>query len=189
MGITTKSQLSSDASRFTKSFSLNEAITPSTSSVTIFLSHKHSDHKEFKEFKKVLLQLNVKIYVDWLDPNMPTKTQGETAVIIKEKIKENKKFILLATLDAIEAPWCNWELGFGDHEKYKSGDIALFPLIEDYADWDNTEYMQIYPTIERERGNRTNNHGKTIIEGYYVFQPSKGKRGREYKSLKEWLKE
>lgn len=186
MGIITKSQLTREASYFTKAFSLNESYSRSTATTTVFLSHKHSDRKEVKELKSLLLQLNVKIYVDWLDPDMPRETRGETAVKIKQKIKENKKFILLATDGAVDSKWCNWELGFGDGEKYDTDEIALFPLREDYTNWKGTEYMQIYPTIEYEDGTSTNNAGNVISKGYYVFQPSVN-GSRSYKPLKTWL--
>ena len=186
MGIITKSQLARETSSFTKAFSLNESFSRSTAATTVFLSHKHSDLKEVKELKRLLLQLNVKIYVDWLDPDMPKVTRGETAVKIKQKIKQNKKFILLATDDAVDSKWCNWELGFGDGEKYKTDEIALFPLREDAKAWKGSEYMQIYPTIEYEDGTSKNNAGAYIAKGYYVFQPSVN-GSRSYKSLKSWL--
>lgn len=37
------------------------------------------------------------------------------------------RFILLATDNAIGAPWCNWELGYGDAQKYKDK-IAILPI-------------------------------------------------------------
>ena len=49
---------------------------------------------------------------------MPNQTSGETALRIKEIIKRCNKFVLLATDNAIESYWCNWELGIGDTYKY-----------------------------------------------------------------------
>lgn len=112
----------------------------------IFLSHKH-DEKEFLEGAISLLKTyGVDVYVDWLDDGMPKTTSGQTAVRIKEKIKENHKFILLATEGAINSKWCNWELGLGDAAKYIE-DIALLPIKKDYADFSGSEYLEIYPYI------------------------------------------
>ena len=77
MAIVTKSQLSSRASSLyesqrTKYFSASSAQT------SIFLSHKHSDKKEVKDAKKMLGNIGVEVYVDWLDPDMPETTRGET---------------------------------------------------------------------------------------------------------------
>lgn len=118
---------------------------------------------------------------------MPKETRGETAVKIKNKIKENDKFILLATDDAVESKWCNWELGYGDGEKFERDRIALFPVREDNRTWKGSEYMQIYPTIEYEDGTSRNNAQQLIPEGYYVFYPSVS-GSRRYKPLGEWLK-
>ena len=112
----------------------------------IFLSHKH-DEKEFLEGAISLLKtFGVDVYVDWLDEGMPKTTSGETAKRIKEKIKENHKFILLATEAAISSKWCNWELGLGDAAKYIDH-IALLPVKKDYTDFSGSEYLGIYPYI------------------------------------------
>jgi hypothetical protein len=112
----------------------------------IFLSHKH-DEKEYLEGAISLLKTyGVDLYVDWLDDGMPKTTSGKTAVRIKERIKENHKFILLATEGAINSKWCNWELGLGDAAKYID-DIALLPIKNDYTDFSGSEYLEIYPYI------------------------------------------
>jgi len=185
MAIITKSQLSSRASNLhesqrTKYFSASSAET------SIFLSHKHSDKKEVKDAKDLLKNIGVEVYVDWLDPEMPETTRGETAIKIKEKIQENDKFILLATNEAVSSKWCNWELGHGDSQKLKKDKIALFPLKEYNRAWTGTEYLQIYPVIEYEDGSNTNNGGFNITEGYYVFYPLEN-GSRTYVSLKSWM--
>lgn len=112
----------------------------------IFLSHKH-DEKEFLEGAVSLLKnYGVDVYVDWMDEGMPKVASGQTAIRIKEKIKENHKFILLATEGAINSKWCNWELGLGDAAKYINH-IALLPVKMDYSDFSGSEYLEIYPYI------------------------------------------
>ncbi len=112
----------------------------------IFLSHKH-DEKEYMEGAISLLKsYGVDVYVDWLDEGMPKTTSGKTAVRIKQKIKENHKFILLATEGAINSKWCNWELGLGDAAKYIDH-IAVLPVKKEYSDFSGSEYLEIYPYI------------------------------------------
>lgn len=138
---------------------------------TIFLSHKHSDLDDLKDIIGFLeSKYNVNIYIDSMDKNMPQKTNGETAQRIKNIIKRCDKFILLATNDAIESKWCNWELGFGDANKYRDN-IALFPIKEkgtyDYT-YKGNEYMQIYPFIAYCDGNERYKNGNLVAPGYYV---------------------
>lgn len=116
--------------------------------VLVFLSHKHDD-KEFIEYAIAILNnLGVEVYVDWLDSEMPKRTNGYTARKIKNKIKQCKKFILLATEDAIASKWCNWELGFGDAVKYRTDEILIFPIKKDNSNFTGSEYLAIYPHIE-----------------------------------------
>lgn len=151
MAIITETQIKNQR-RSTKTFmTLNESLRTfknesSYLKTKIFLSHKH-DEKEFLEGAISLLKTyGVGVYVDWLDDGMPKKTSGQTAVRIKEKIKENHKFILLATEGAINSKWCNWELGLGDAAKYIEN-IALLPIKKDYNDFSGSEYLEIYPYI------------------------------------------
>ncbi len=120
--------------------------------VTIFLSHKHDETFELRNAIAFLNSFGVNVYVDWLDEGMPKNTSGVTAKKIKSKIKEKNKFIFLATEGAISSKWCNWELGFGDAQKYIDH-IALLP-IQDNVNYSGSEYLQIYPYIYENDINR-----------------------------------
>lgn len=141
--------------------------------ITVFLSHKHDEAKELREAIALLNSLGVSVYVDWMDQTMPLITSGTTATRLKQKIKSNKKFILLATDGAIASKWCNWELGYGDAHKYIN-DIALLPVAENDGAWKGNEYLQIYPSIESEAQYPT--------RGYFV------KYGTDKTPLHEWLR-
>lgn len=156
--------------------------------IPVFISHKHDDLEELKGLIGFLeSEYNVKAYIDSRDGSMPLKTSGETALKIKERIMQCKKFILLATDAAIESKWCNWELGFGDTHKFKSNSIALFPVKERYSsdeEFKGNEYMGIYPYIVYRKGDRYKS-GEAISDGYYV----RYKENDEYylTPLREWL--
>lgn len=161
---------------------------------TIFLSHKHDDLEDLKGFIGYLEQTyNVECYIDWDDPGMPEKTSGETAERIKKFIKTTDRFILLATDNAIGAPWCNWELGYGDAQKYKDK-IAILPIKNTRREvYSGNEYMQIYPHIVRVESSDISRERLTyplrfpLSSGYYVASvDSAGKV--TYVSLREWLK-
>lgn len=95
---------------------------------TVFISHKHDELQELKGVLGFLQkQYDVKTYIDSRDPSMPQITTATTAANLKARIKKCDKFILLATNAAIDSKWCNWELGYGDAQKFKAH-IALFPL-------------------------------------------------------------
>lgn len=138
---------------------------------TVFISHKHDDLEDLKGVLGFLQQIyGVKVYIDSQDPTMPKVTSAETALNIKTRIKQCDKFILLATNGAIESKWCNWELGYGDSQKFKEH-IALFPMKPEGAydfEYKGSEYMKIYPYIAYYNGTETYTDGSPILRGYYV---------------------
>jgi hypothetical protein len=160
-----------------------------TQKVTLFMSHKHSDLENLRDVIGFLEKdYNVKVYIDSQDPSMPKVTSGETASKIKDRIKSCKKFMLLATNDAIDSKWCNWELGFGDAHKYKD-DIALFPLkLSGQSDsaYKGSEYMSIYPYIAQYDGSEKYSNGTSIQRGFYIVEQTES--GRTITPLSDWLK-
>ena len=179
--------------RSTKSYSLtlNESLKNFRSESSyyktkVFLSHKHDELESLEGAISFLKNFGVDIYVDWQDEGMPKTTSGYTAVRIKQKIKDNHKFILIATEGAINSKWCNWELGLGDAAKYIEH-IALFPINKTSQSFSGAEYLKIYPYIEYENGNGKYLSGSSISSGYYVKTPLDNGNLR-LTPLKEWLK-
>lgn len=153
-----------------------------TNKPMVFLSHKHDEHSQLQNAIAFLKQEGVDVYVDWMDAGMPAYTNAETAVRLKERIKASDKFILIATQDAINSKWCNWELGLGDAAKYIN-DIALLPINKSYQSFSGAEYLRIYPRIEYQDGNTKYSSGYYIPRGYYVIYPD-----ATIIKLSEWLK-
>jgi len=157
MEIITKSQLSAvrvnyeqprTFSAFQEASTIKNSRRSTVTETSIFLSHKHDQQRELMDAIALLRKVNVNVYVDWADEGMPKTTSGATAKRLKEKIQSNKKFILLATEQAIASTWCNWELGIGDVHKYPK-DIVLLVIKDDYSAWSGSEYLQIYPVTGR----------------------------------------
>lgn len=157
----------------------------------VFLSHKHDDLKDLSGVMGLLEKAGAKVYIDSMDNRMPGQTSGETALRIKEIIKNCNKFILLATDKAIESFWCNWELGIGDTYKYIDH-IAILPMKEvgeANSQYKGNEYLQIYPTIDyRDGTTKYRNTGTIITQGYYVCKPLDKDSVRIITPLKDWLK-
>lgn len=169
-----------------KAITENRQFSKSESEVTVFLSHSHHDKDRVLEFKTIIEDLGIKVYVDWMDKTMPQNTCGETAQRIKKKIDENKKFVFLATNLAVSSKWCNWEVGIGDTYKSSKGNLAVLGMSDNMGHWEGNEYLRIYPSIEYEYGNRLNNKNQFIKEGLYVFSPRENGT-RVYVPLEVWL--
>ena len=192
MSFISESELSQYRSR-TKTFSadnivsLNESQSIDKTKPMIFLSHKHDEFTILQDVVGFFQNEGINVYVDWMDPNMPAYTNAETAHKLKQKIKIADKFILVATQDAINSKWCNWELGLGDVHKYIDN-IALFPIDRNRQSFYGAEYLKIYPRIEYQNGYTKYIGGAYIPQGYYVIYPA-GKDGNSsIYTLSEWLR-
>lgn len=152
---------------------------------TVFISHKHDDLDDLKGIIGFLEEeYKVKCYIDSKDKSMPNITSGETATKLKTRIKQCDKFILLASNNAIESKWCNWELGYGDAQKYKNN-IALFPFRRSFETYNGNEYMEIYPHIVKV-DDYAYLSGKWLNSGYYVRETIEIDR-YNFIPLKDWL--
>ncbi len=190
MSFVTESQLKSQRRSTKTYFTLNESLRNFKSENTfnktkIFLSHKHDEKEKLEGAISLLKSYGVDVYVDWLDDEMPKTTSGQTASRIKEKIKENHKFILLATEAAISSKWCNWELGLGDAAKYIEN-IALLPIKRDYSEFTGSEYLEIYPYIYNVNGLEYLK-GNFVSQGTYVIYPSVNGNNKVV-PIAEWLR-
>lgn len=175
-----------ESKRVTKSFAEGTAYTTKTK---VFLSHKHDDLTELQDIIGFLQkEYDVQVYIDSKDPSMPATTSGETAKRIKDIIRKSDRFILLATEGAIESKWCNWELGYGDAQKYKDK-IAILPIKPKNSSdttYKGNEYMQIYPYISYYEGFEKYASGNYIKRGYYVATVQSGGE-KTIEPLSEWL--
>ena len=87
----------------------------------------------------------------------------------------------------IVSKWCNWELGYGDAQKYRDH-IALFSLKpKSTYDWEykGSEYMLIYPYVSYYNGIEKYMDGNSIPRGYYI---SMRERNLTIIPLINWLK-
>jgi hypothetical protein len=115
---------------------------------SIFLSHSSKDVDITIGAIQILENHGAKVYVDEIDPEMPPYTSAETAAKLKSRIKESKRFVMLASEASKDSRWVPWELGIADGYRGLS-QIALFPAVDDAAHtgWTSWEYLGLYRRI------------------------------------------
>ena len=113
-----------------------------------FLSHSTKDEDLVVGAIEVLTNHGASVYIDKIDPAMPPYTSAVTANLLKARIRQSKKFVLLATENSKASKWVPWELGLADGYK-DIRNLALFPALESaYEDsWTSWEYMGLYRKI------------------------------------------
>lgn len=126
-----------------KSISASQSANGST-----FLSHSSKDADLVLGAIVILENHGAQVYVDEIDPEMPPYTNDETAALLKKRIHQSKRFVLLASKNSKESKWVPWELGVADGEK-GMGNIALFPASDSSYEqaWASWEYLGLYRRI------------------------------------------
>ena len=113
-----------------------------------FLSHSSKDDDLVIGAIRVLEGHGAKVYVDEIDPEMPPYTSEETAALLKRRIHQTSRFVLLASKNSKDSRWVPWELGVADGDKGLA-QIALFPAADSSSDkdWASWEYLGLYRRI------------------------------------------
>lgn len=120
-----------------------------TAEKTIFLSHSHKDREHALGLKHFFANEGIDLYIDWQDSSMPRITNHETAIKIKDRIKELNFFMMLATENAINSKWVPWEVGVADSSKaYEK--ILIIPVKKELSDFSGSEYLDVYRRLEIE---------------------------------------
>lgn len=167
-----KSLISEAKQNFRYHTEAHGSVKAARTTTSVFLSHSHKDKDVIEGGSFFLQKFDVMLYVDWLDETMPESTSPQTAMQIQQRIRENKKFIVLATSNACASRWVPWELGVAD--VIKSHDhIAILPVADSATSWAGNEYIGIYPRISEDTQG-----------GWAVFQAGKKKDGI---GLRDWL--
>ncbi|WP_426256907.1 toll/interleukin-1 receptor domain-containing protein [Sphingomonas sp. DC2300-3] len=113
-----------------------------------FLSHSSKDDDLVAGAILILENHGTKVYVDEIDPEMPPYTNANTAALLKTRIRDTSRFVLLASKNSKESKWVPWELGIADGMKPRTS-IALFPASDSNYDqsWASWEYLGLYDRI------------------------------------------
>lgn len=127
---------------------------------TAFLCHSHHDVELVKGLLVYFEKMSVKLYIDWLDEEMPESPNRITAEKIQRKIKDAKLFFFLATEKSRASRWCPWEIGYADGNK-KS--IYIIPTENGEKTFGN-EYLQLYNHLAV--SNTTGYYNPRILAGF-----------------------
>jgi hypothetical protein len=121
-------------------------------SFDIFLSHAVADAELVLGVKQLLEQQGAEVYVDWAnDPQLDrAKVNAETAALLRQRMRQSKSLLYLATEAASSSKWMPWELGFFDG--YQPGGVAIFPVLERETDiFVGQEYLGLYPKVTKDK--------------------------------------
>jgi hypothetical protein len=126
---------------------LRKAADRSPASAT-FLSHSSKDEDLLPGVVTLLERHGAAVYIDKKDEALPPFTSSETADLLRGRIQQCKKFILLTTKNSKDSRWVPWELGLADGHKRPSN-VAILPGTDGATDlaWTEQEYLGCYNRI------------------------------------------
>jgi hypothetical protein len=113
---------------------------------TAFLCHSHRDTTLAQGLVQLLAEEGWRVYIDWLDADMPETPNRETAQRIKQKIIDLEYFLFLATPNSMSSRWCPWEIGYADGKKHIDN-ILVIPTTDGSGTYGN-EYLQLYRRVD-----------------------------------------
>lgn len=146
----TKSELRDFASELAPNERANLRKSASSRDLTgsTFLSHSSKDDDLVVGAIRVLEGHGAQVYVDEIDPEMPPYTSEETAALLRKRIHQTSRFVLLASKNSKDSRWVPWELGIADGDKGLER-LALFPASDSSydKDWASWEYLGLYRRI------------------------------------------
>jgi len=127
---------------------IKKAAASRTLTGSTFLSHSSKDSDLVVGAIRVLENHGAKVYVDEIDPQMPPYTTEQTAALLKDRIHQTSRFVLLASKNSRDSRWVPWELGVADGDKGLER-IALFPALDESEDksWASWEYLGLYRRV------------------------------------------
>lgn len=79
-----------------------------------FLSHSSNDQELVVGAVRLPTGHGATVYIDKKDPALPPYTSKETAIGLKKRIRQSRKFVLLASKNSKDSRWVPWELGIAD---------------------------------------------------------------------------
>lgn len=134
--------------RLTEQASVRRAAEERDPNGATFLSHSSKDQELLVGAVSLLAEHGAAVYIDKKDPALPPYTSEQTAIGLKNRIKQSRNFVLLASKNSKDSRWVPWELGIADQAK-KLFRVAILPTVESQQDqgWTEWEYLGLYRRI------------------------------------------
>ncbi len=120
---------------------------------TIYLSHGARDRELAQGLVNYLATLGAELYVDWNDSYRQRVTGRESAERVKNAIRENEFFLVLASQNGLNSKWVHWEIGIAEQCKPPSR-IAIVPVADPMGEFPAPDYLQLYRSLEIDDENR-----------------------------------
>jgi hypothetical protein len=114
----------------------------------IFLSHSFDDAELILGVKKLIEELGLTVYVDWVEDSSLDRSNvtAKTAAILRARMRTCSSLVYAHSTNSTSSVWMPWELGYFDG--FKPSQVWIFPLVSTSDnEFTNQEYLGLYPTV------------------------------------------
>lgn len=132
----------------------------------VFLSHSINDAELVLGVSALLESRGLSVYVDWVVDSEVDRSEvsKETATLLRDRMRQSKSLLYVATENASASKWMPWELGYFDG--FRTGGVAILPLLDTEDDpFPEQEYLSLYPVVDKTIYSNTKRED-TIVHEY-----------------------
>jgi hypothetical protein len=115
----------------------------------IFLSHSYDDGEAILGVRRLIEGIGLTVYVDWIDdPSLGRReVTSKNAGVLRVRMRACSSLIYVHSPNSAKSVWMPWELGFFDG--FKPSQVWILPLVANSdGEFENQEYLGLYPTVE-----------------------------------------
>jgi hypothetical protein len=116
----------------------------------IFLSHSHDDAELILGVKKLIEDLGLTVYVDWIEDAKldRTKVTRQTGTLLRARMRSCSSLIYVHSANSSDSVWMPWELGYFDG--FRPHQVWILPLVSTSdSEFAGQEYLGLYPTVDK----------------------------------------
>lgn len=125
----------------------------------VFLSHSYKDKKLIESLLPLFQQNGLKVYVDWLDKELPHRSRPnqKTLTRLLSKMEASRILVFVYTSNSSTSTWSSFELGYFTNRAASS--ILVFSPKDNHHNHSfvGVEYLTMYPTLICKNDEKTGN--------------------------------
>ena len=116
----------------------------------IFLSHSFRDRDLIVGTRKLIMQRELSVYVDWIDDGDLDReaVDGETAARLRDQMRRCDTLFYAHSPSAKLSRWCPWELGYFDALQHPDRQVFVLPVVDGGKGYPGQEYLSLYPVVD-----------------------------------------
>jgi hypothetical protein len=127
-----------------------EAASTADDRYDIFLSHSFRDRELIVGTRRIIMQKELSVYVDWIDDRDFEReaVDRKSAERLRDRMQKCDTLFYAHSPSASLSKWCPWELGYFDALQRPDQQVFILPIVDGDEDYAGQEYLSLYPVVD-----------------------------------------